>query len=79
MESKFDFNDVILYITSFNDDYFTKSFSSKEIEMAKEKVLQSAFVDCEYFKNMTINKTQFLNVCKNYKDKIRKEILNPKN
>ena len=76
MEDLFDFNDVILYITTFNDDYFTKSFSPEKIEKAKEKVLLSAFIYSENFKNLTINKTQFTNVCKGYKDKIRNEILN---
>jgi hypothetical protein len=76
MKDLFDMNDVILYITTFNDDYFTKSFSPEKIEKAKEKVLQSAFIDSEYFKNLAINKTQFANVCKGYKNKIRNEILN---
>ena len=75
MKNSFDMNDVILYISNFNDDFFTKSFAPDKIAKAKEKVLNDAFIDAEYFGNININKVQFTNVCKNYKDKIRNEIL----
>jgi len=76
MKTLFDFNDIILYINNFDDSFFIKSFSPEKIEKAKEIVLQNALIDSEYFKNLTINKTQFENICKSYKDKLRTEIFN---
>ena len=75
MAINYDINDVIFYIKNFQNDFFTMSFSCKKIEKAKEKVLNDAFKDAERFENININKAQFEIVCKNYKDKIRNEIL----
>ena len=69
-----DFNDVILFISTFEDDYFTKSFAVDKIKTAKDEVLTNAFNDADKFKGV-INDSQFNAVCKSYKDKIRKLIL----
>ena len=75
MAINYDINDVIFYIKNFKNDFLTKYFPNEKIEKAKEKVLQDAFKDAERLENISINKAQFQIVCKNYKDKIRKEIL----
>ena len=75
MAINYDINDVIFYIKNFQNDFLTKSFPCEKIEKAKEKVLNDAFKDAERFENININKAQFEIVCKNYKDKIRSEIL----
>jgi len=69
-----DFNDVILYTSTFEDAYFTKSFKEDSIKAAKEQILNQAFKDADLFKGV-INDTQFKAVCNLYKDKIRKIIL----
>ena len=75
MAINYDINDVIFYIKNFKNDFLTKHFPNEKIEKAKEKVLNDALKDAERFENININKAQFAIVCKNYKDKIRKEIL----
>ena len=75
MAINYDINDVIFYIKNFKNDFFTKSFANEKIEKAKQKILEDVFKDAERFENININKAQFAIVCKNYKDKIRNEIL----
>lgn len=74
INKSFDINDVLLFIHTFSDSYFSANFKSLEIEKAKTIVLNKFSQQSDKLNN-TINIYQFEAVKKNIKDQIRKELL----
>ncbi len=70
----FDINDILLFIHTFNDSYFSANFKSLDIEKSKTIVLNKFSRQSDKL-NTTINIYQFEAIKKSIKDQIRKEIL----